>query len=154
MAPHDTVDNVYNSTVAGRLGRRRIPINESFYWGHKAVVLFPCWPGDNAGMYALSLIFVFVMAMLVEWLSFTNVVKLKPGSNDVVASVAKTALYGVRTALSYMVMLAVMSFNGGVFLVAIGGHVIGFLVFGTRAIRNKAVGSDHGKPSELPQLKL
>ncbi|CAL5192184.1 unnamed protein product [Lathyrus oleraceus] len=136
-----------NSTMATMLGRRRIPIHTSFYWGHKAVILFRCWPGDSAGMYAVALILVFVMAVLVEWLSFTNIVKLKPGaSNDVVGSLLRTGLYGVRTGFSYLVMLAVMSFNGGVFLAAIFGHVIGFMVFGTMAILKKSGGLDSAKP--------
>ncbi|XP_054785690.1 copper transporter 1-like [Prosopis cineraria] len=143
-------DDPYNSTVAARLGRRRIPIHKTLYWGHKAYVLSPCWPGDNAAMYGLALVFVFAMAVLVEWLSFTDMVKLKPGKNDdVVAGVLRTAIYGVRTGLSYMVMLAVMSFNGGVFIVAIVGHVIGFIVFGTQAIRKKKAGSDTDKTSDL-----
>lgn len=136
-----------NSTVAARLGRRRIPINKTFYWGHNVSILFHCWPGDSAGMYAVALILVFAVAVVVEWLSFTNIVKLKPGaSNDVVGDLLRTGLYGVRSGLSYLVMLAVMSFNGGVFLAAIGGHVIGFLVFGTRAIRKKSSGLDSPKP--------
>ncbi|KAI9080085.1 hypothetical protein K1719_037901 [Acacia pycnantha] len=142
--------NPYNSTVAARLGRRRIPIHTTMYWGHKAYVLFPCWPGDNAAMYGVALVLVFTMAVLVEWLSFTDMVKLKPGKNDVVVGVLKTVIYGVRTGLSYLVMLAVMSFNGGVFVVAIVGHVIGFLVFGTQAIiRRKKAGSDTDKASDL-----
>ncbi|MED6133566.1 hypothetical protein PIB30_029356 [Stylosanthes scabra] len=128
----------YNSTVATRLGRRRIPIHTTFYWDHKVDILFRCWPGDSVGMYVVALMLVFAMAVLVEWLSFTKIVKLKPGgSNDIVGGLLKTGLYGVRSGLSYMVMLAVMSFNGGVFIVAIGGHVIGFLIFGTRAFRRK-----------------
>lgn len=132
-----------NSTVAMMLGRRRIPIHTSFYWGHNVDILFHCWPGDSAVMYAVALILVFVMSLLVECLSFTNIVKVKPGtSNDVVGSLLRTGLYGVRTGFSYLVMLAVMSFNGGVFLAAIGGHVIGFMVFGTMAILKKSSGLD------------
>ncbi|WJX76535.1 hypothetical protein P8452_59944 [Trifolium repens] len=139
-----------NSTVAMMLGRRRIPIHTSFYWGHKVDILFHCWPGNSAAMYAVALILVFVMALLVEWLSFTNIVKLKPGtSNEVVGSLLRTGLYGVRTAFSYLVMLAVMSFNGGVFLAAIFGHVIGFMVFGTMAVIKKSGGLDSSKPQSV-----
>lgn len=131
----------YNSTVATRLGRRRIPIHTTLYWGYKVNILFHCWPGNSAAMYAVALMLVFAMAVLVEWLSFTNIVKLKPGgSNRVVEALLTTGLYGVRSGLSYLVMLAVMSFNGGVFLAAIGGHVIGFLIFGTQAFRKKSLG--------------
>ncbi|KAK7294598.1 hypothetical protein RJT34_17487 [Clitoria ternatea] len=146
-ATANSVPAPYNSTVATRLGRRRIPIHTTFYWSHKVDILFHCWPGDSAAMYAVALLLVFTMAVLVEWLSFTNIVKLKPGTtNDVVGGLLKTGLYGVRSGLSYLVMLAVMSFNGGVFVAAIGGHIIGFLVFGTRAIRKKSGGLDSSKP--------
>ena len=146
-ATADGVPTPYNSTVATMLGRRRIPIHTTFYWGHKVDILFRCWPGDSTAMYAVALLLVFFMAVLVEWLSFTNIVKLKSrGSNDVVGGLLKTGLYGVRSGLSYMVMLAVMSFNGGVFVVAICGHVIGFLIFGTRAMRKKSDGLDSSKP--------
>lgn len=146
-ATADRLPAPYNSTVATSLGRRRIPIHTTFYWGHKVDILFRCWPGDSAAMYAVALLLVFFMAVLVEWLSFTNIVKLKSGgSNDVVGGLLKTGLYGVRSGLSYLVMLAVMSFNGGVFVVAISGHVIGFLIFGTRALRKKSNGLDSSKP--------
>jgi len=155
-ATADGVPAPYNSTVATRLGGRRIPIHTTFYWGHKVDILFRCWPGDSAAMYAVALLIVFFMAVLVEWLSFTNIVKLKPGgSNDVVGGLLKTGLYAVRSGLSYLVMLAVMSFNGGVFVVAISGHVIGFLIFGTRAIlRKKSNGLDSSKPKGGPGLEL
>lgn len=118
----------------------------SFYWGHKAVILFSGWPDSKPGMYALALIFVFLLAVIVEWLSYCSFIK--PGANKVAAGFFQTALYAVRGGLSYMVILAVISFNGGVFLVAIFGHAFGFLIFGSKAFKNPS-----DKVPDLPPRK-
>ncbi|KAJ8437896.1 hypothetical protein Cgig2_031412 [Carnegiea gigantea] len=104
----------------------------TFYWGTDAQILFSGWPGTSPGMYALSLLVVFVLAVLVEWLSRSSLIK--PGVlNDVVSGLVRTVLHALRMGLAYLVMLAIMSFNGGVFIAAVAGHAVGFLVFGTRA---------------------
>ncbi|XP_050213400.1 copper transporter 4-like [Mercurialis annua] len=100
----------------------------SFFWGHKAEVLFKGWPGSSSGMYALALIFVFVLAVIVEWFNYCSIIK--PGTNKVAAGFFRVGMYVLRTGLSYMVMLAVVSFNGGVFLAAVGGHALGLALFG------------------------
>ncbi|KAK8503033.1 hypothetical protein V6N11_035664 [Hibiscus sabdariffa] len=120
-------------------------LHMSFHWGHKTEILFSGWPGCSSGMYALALIFVFVLAMIVEWLSYCRIIK--PGANKVATGFFQTAMHTVRAGLSYMVMLAVMSFNGGVFLTAVFGHAIGFLAFGSKAFR-KSGGAD--KVPDLP----
>lgn len=78
-------------------------------------------------MYALALIFVFLLAFFVELLSHVNFIK--PGANRVASGFLQTGIYAVRAGLAYMVMLAVMSYNGGVFLAAVAGHAVGFFVF-------------------------
>ncbi|KAI6675162.1 hypothetical protein NL676_003068 [Syzygium grande] len=102
----------------------------TFFWGHDAEVLFDRWPGTDPKMYAVSLAVVFAMAALVELLSAC---RLRSGSKgNVAAGVLRTILFTVRCGLNFLVMLAVMSFNGGIFLAAVGGHALGFLVFGSR----------------------
>ncbi|KAK9920523.1 hypothetical protein M0R45_029078 [Rubus argutus] len=126
----------------------RMMMHMTFYWGDSAEILFSGWPGrDDPVMYGVSLTFVFVLAVLVEWLSHCRFIK--PGAKDVAARLLRTGLHAVRSGLSYMLMLAVMSFNGGVFLAAVGGHVLGFLVFGSRAFP-KSGGSSSEKLSDLP----
>ncbi|WCJ28383.1 copper transporter 1 [Euphorbia peplus] len=112
----------------------------TFFWGHTTEILFKGWPGSSSGMYALALMFVFTLAVVVEWFNYCSIIK--PGTNKVAAGVFRTAMYVVRTGLSYLVMLAVMSFNGGVFLVAVGGHAVGFALFGSRVIKKAGSGSE------------
>ncbi|XP_031286389.1 copper transporter 1-like [Pistacia vera] len=117
----------------------------TFFWGKNSQILFSGWPGTSSGMYALALIFVFVLAVLVEWLSHCRLIK--PESNHVVAGFIQTSLHTMRVGLAYLVMLAVMSFNGGVFLIAVVGHTLGFLLFGSRLFKKSTPPS---KTSDLP----
>ncbi|XP_030449994.1 copper transporter 4 [Syzygium oleosum] len=105
----------------------------SFYWGHNTVILFDHWPGNHPAMYALAIIFVFCLAFLIEFLLGFEFAK--PGATKVGACLLKTGLYMVRMAVSYMVMLAVVSYNGGISLAAVGGHAVGYMIFRSRAVR-------------------
>uniref|UniRef100_A0A6N2L1J3 Copper transport protein n=1 Tax=Salix viminalis TaxID=40686 RepID=A0A6N2L1J3_SALVM len=96
-------------------------------------------------MYFVALLFVFVLSILVEWLSHCRLIK--PGSNHVAAGLVQTLLHALRVGLAYMVMLAIMSFNGGVFLVAVAGHALGFLFFGSRVFKRT---QNPAKTSDLP----
>ncbi|KAL2328795.1 hypothetical protein Fmac_022222 [Flemingia macrophylla] len=98
----------------------------TFFWGKDTDILFHKWPGGRTGMYALALVFVFAMAVLVEFLSHTRFIK--PASNHLLSALLKTFLHVLRVGLAYLVMLSLMSFNGGVFLAAILGHALGFFL--------------------------
>ncbi|KAG6596378.1 Copper transporter 4, partial [Cucurbita argyrosperma subsp. sororia] len=118
-------------------------VHKTLYWGHDAQVLFTGWPGTNSAMYALAVIFVFVLAVFVEWLTYLNF--MKESADNVLTVVLQTAIHTVRTGLNYMVILSVMSFNGGIFLAAVGGHAVGFVLFRARAKRKAE--SDSPKPN-------
>ncbi|KAK3037491.1 hypothetical protein RJ639_031985 [Escallonia herrerae] len=94
-------------------------LHTAFYWGTEAKFLFPGWPGKSP--------------VLVEGLSHCTVVK--PGLNRVAGGFFQTGIFAVRAGLAYMVMLAVMSYNGGVFLAAVAGHAVGFAVFRSLGFR-------------------
>lgn len=110
----------------------------TFFWGKNVDVLFSGWPGyDRLGMYLLALLVVFLISAAVELLSAARMLKPGDGSNRLVAGLAQTLIYAVKMGLAYMVMLAVMSFNGGVLLAAVVGHAVGFLVFKSGAFRRQ-----------------
>lgn len=109
----------------------------TFVWGRNS---------ESLEMYVLNLVSVFVLSLLVEWLSHTRFVSSE--MDNVVAGFVQTTLYGARILMAYLVMLAVMSFNVGVLLVAVAGYTVGFLVFGSRVFDR----SEYHKASDLPPL--
>ncbi|KAK9755679.1 hypothetical protein RND81_01G042900 [Saponaria officinalis] len=132
-SPSSTNTNMTMSHMNGMM------MHMTFYWGHKAQILFSGWPGSSTGMYVLALFVVFLLAVMIEWVSRSRITK----RNDVVSGVLLTLLHALRVGLAYLVMLALMSFNVGVFIVAVVGHAVGFLVFGTRVF-----GSGRGSDDE------
>lgn len=103
----------------------------TFYWGKDVLVLFSGWPERSLGMYILALLFVFLLGFAVEVLSISPQLF---GSNSMAVLLIQACVYVVRMALAYMVMLSVMSFNLGVFIVAVAGHGAGFLLVKARAL--------------------
>ncbi|KAJ0083746.1 hypothetical protein Patl1_31337 [Pistacia atlantica] len=101
----------------------------TFFWGKNAEIIFSGRPGTSSGMYLLALIFVFVLCILIEWLSHCKLIK--SSFNHVAAGLIQTSLYALRIALACLVMLALMSFNEGVFLIAVAVDALGFLLFGS-----------------------
>ncbi|XP_013646909.2 LOW QUALITY PROTEIN: copper transporter 2 [Brassica napus] len=118
----------------------------TFFWGKNTEVLFSGWPGTSSGMYALCLIVVFLLAVIAEWLAHSRILRGGDATSRA-AGIAQTTVYTLKTGLSYIVMLAVMSFNGGVFIVAIAGYAVGFLLFGSTAFKKPS----HDQKTTLPQ---
>ncbi|XP_057982388.1 copper transporter 6-like [Malania oleifera] len=113
-----------------------------FFWGNEAIVLYPGWPGENVGMYALALVFIFLLSAAVEVLSVPPATK--PHAEPAVEALAQAGVYAVRTALAYLVVLAIMSFNLGVFFVALAGHTLGFFIIKRRVL---AMASSQSEPA-------
>ncbi|KAG2685925.1 hypothetical protein I3843_10G142400 [Carya illinoinensis] len=104
----------------------------SFCWGKDAIVIFSRWPNQNLSMYVLALSFVFLLALATEVLSILPVVKL--GMKPIVGRLTQATVYAFRMGLAYLIMLSVMSFNLGIFIVVMAGHALGFFIIKTRAI--------------------
>ncbi|KAM3376155.1 copper transporter 1 [Capsicum galapagoense] len=149
--PSSSSTTMNNATGGGggmtMMSDHHMMMHMTFFWGKNTEILFSGWPGyDNLGMYILALVVVFFIAILVEFLSHSKYIK--EDADNLTAGLLQTTLYGLRIGLAYVVMLAVMSFNAGVFLVAIVGHSFGFLVFGSRVFKK----SSSGQTSDLPPL--
>ncbi|KAG4145363.1 hypothetical protein ERO13_D05G092650v2 [Gossypium hirsutum] len=132
-----------NGTSGMHYGKKMMMMHMTFFWGKDAEILFSGWPGRRlgGGMYALALIFIFFLAFLVEWISHSRLIK-PGGANNVWAGVVQSLLHAVRVGLAYLVMLAVMSFNGG-----------GFLLFGSRVFkRNMDILSSEKTSDHLPPM--
>jgi len=63
----------------------------------------------------------------------------KVSRNKVVESV----LFGVNSAIGYLLMLAIMSFNGGVFVAIVVGLTIGYFLFRSQGEEEAAVVVDN-----------
>lgn len=110
----------------------------TFFWSSDTEILFDGWPGTRGGMYALALIFVFALAILLEYFSHSRYLsKAYSNRSRVAGGLLQTAVLSLRVGLAYLLMLAVMSFNGGVLLVAVLGHAVGFLLFGSRVFQKE-----------------
>ncbi|XVF68867.1 hypothetical protein PTKIN_Ptkin11bG0035700 [Pterospermum kingtungense] len=136
----------------GMMGHQEMMVHQmTFYWGKNAEILFSGWPEIRTGMYVLALIVVFVLGFMVEWISHSQFIKPAGSSRHVAAGLVQTLLHALRVGLAYLVMLALMSFNGGVFLAAVAGHTMGFLLFGRRVF-NKSSATAPGKTYDLPPM--
>lgn len=124
---------------------KKIMMHMTFYWGNEAEILFSGWPGTRPGMYALALIFVFTLGVLAEWLTHSRLIK--EGTTNVATAIIKTIAHAIRVSLGYLLMLSLMSFNVGIFLAAVAGQALGFLLFGSMVFDNTEF-PPYEKPSE------
>ncbi|CAH8362421.1 unnamed protein product [Eruca vesicaria subsp. sativa] len=117
----------------------------TFYWGIKATILFDFWKTDSWLSYILTLLACFVFAAFYQYLEnrrlqFRSLSSTRPrtgvsaplipkSGTRSAAKAASVLLFGVNAAIGYLLMLAAMSFNGGVFIAIVVGLTVGYLVF-------------------------
>ncbi|KAG0471029.1 hypothetical protein HPP92_015575 [Vanilla planifolia] len=117
----------------------------TFYWGKTVTILIDSWRTDSLLSYLLSLFALFLASAFYQFLEdrrirFKLLSRSKSssveapllGAASVWPSAAKAiaaALFGVNSAVGYLLMLAVMSFNGGVFLAVVIGFALGYYAF-------------------------
>nr|ALX18472.1 Cu transporter [Elodea nuttallii] len=123
----------------------------TFFWGSHSEILFKGWPGTRGGMYALALVVVFLPGVLVEWVSTWNLTGR--GRSRLLNGLSQTAVHALRMGLAYLLMLAVMSFNVGVLLVALAGHALGFLLFASAFCNKREAERCQAGTAEPPPFK-
>ncbi|CAN7038124.1 unnamed protein product [Brassica rapa subsp. trilocularis] len=121
----------------------------TFYWGIKATILFDFWKTDSWLSYLLTLLACFVFAAFYQYLenrrlqfkslsstrhpppprTGVSAPLIPKSSTGSAAKAASVLLFGVNAAIGYLLMLAAMSFNGGVFIAIVVGLTVGYLVF-------------------------
>ncbi|KAJ6699012.1 SOLUTE CARRIER FAMILY 31 COPPER TRANSPORTERS [Salix purpurea] len=120
----------------------------TLYWGIKVTLLFDSWKTDSWFSYLLSLLACFLFSAFYQYLEdrrirlkaiavsnppqqpqSVNVTLLTPKRRASSAKFATALLFGINSAIGYLLMLAVMSFNGGVFLAIVLGLTAGYLLF-------------------------
>ncbi|KAL8122084.1 hypothetical protein AgCh_018718 [Apium graveolens] len=123
----------------------------SFYWGKDVIILFQGWPSNNLAMYILALAFVFMLSAATEVLSIPHVIK-SSGSRPMIEMLIQATVYAVKMGLAYLVMLSVMSYNLGIFIVAVTGHGLGFLLVKIRALAAAAAANQGGSEFVDPKV--
>ncbi|KAH6826345.1 copper transporter 5 [Perilla frutescens var. hirtella] len=123
----------------------------TFYWGRSVTILFDSWKTDSWLSYFLSLFAVFLFAVFYQYmeerrlrLKLLSVAKAAPPPSATETPLlfhklrrrkwarhqfAGAILFGVNSAIGYFLMLAVMSFNAGVFVAVVVGLAVGYLLF-------------------------
>ncbi|KAL4340876.1 hypothetical protein GQ457_08G003770 [Hibiscus cannabinus] len=124
----------------------------TFYWSRQVTLLFTSWRTDSWPSYALALLACVLASAFYQYLDHLRYrvrrggnptegtagepFLLRPkgagtgtGSKWSAGKIVGGVLFGSSSALGYLLMLAVMSFNGGVFLAVVLGLTAGYLVF-------------------------
>ncbi|CAI0448597.1 unnamed protein product [Linum tenue] len=121
----------------------------TLYWGIQVTLLLDSWKTDSLLSYLLTLLACFLFAAFYQYMedrrirlkastsssssppppSPVNAPLLLPKPATGPTRLAGAILFGVNSAMGYLLMLAVMSFNGGVFLAIVLGLSLGYLLF-------------------------
>ncbi|KAI3410782.1 uncharacterized protein J3R85_018442 [Psidium guajava] len=120
----------------------------TLYWSRYVTLLFDSWRTDSWPSYLLSLAACFLVSAFYQYvedrrLRFRSLASssaaavtaspllAKAGASRLARSTRLGAalLFGANAAIGYLLMLAIMSFNGGVFLAIVAGLTVGYYVF-------------------------
>ncbi|KAH7422324.1 hypothetical protein KP509_12G003700 [Ceratopteris richardii] len=122
----------------------------TFYWGKQATILFDGWKTTTWLSYSLSLVALFLSSIVLQYFSNLEITNFFTGktssstsfppieasllgkdtsSTSLGKKLLRSGIFGVRVGIGYLLMLAAMSFNGGVFIAIVLGFAVGHFVF-------------------------
>nr|XP_043621344.1 copper transporter 5-like [Erigeron canadensis] len=117
----------------------------TFYWGNNVTLLVDLWKTDSWFAYFVTLVVCFIASVFYQFmedqrlqfklLSSKTAVENAPllhtkfGSSGRQARFIGSLLFGINSAMNYLMMLAIMSFNGGVFMAIVVGLAVGYWLF-------------------------
>ena len=122
---------------------------DSFYFGidYDTMIFSFLKNRDNITVYIFTLVFVFLMSLFLEFLGhlLREKMKYKTTGMKLVYYFVKIFSFAFHLGLSYIIMLALMSYNVGIFLSVVFGHVFGFCVFSLKNSIETSSASHHKK---------
>ncbi|XP_035547681.1 copper transporter 5-like [Juglans regia] len=120
----------------------------TIYWGKKVTLLFHWWKTRTWMSYLITLLACFLFSAIHQYMEVRRIrFKYSTSSNSSTitvpllskfghcrrffhpAQLATSLLFGAHSAMGYLLMLAIMSCNGGVILAIVLGLSFGYLVF-------------------------
>ncbi|KAL6530723.1 hypothetical protein OROGR_014583 [Orobanche gracilis] len=128
----------------------------TFYWGNRVTILFDSWKTDSWISYFLSLLACFLIAVFYQYMEdrrlrfkllSSSTTPPPPSGSDAIGApllftktgrsgkwappsrYAGATFFGINSAIGYLLMLAIMSFNGGVFIAVVVGLGSGYFLF-------------------------
>mmetsp|Transcript_7806 Transcript_7806/g.25928 ORF Transcript_7806/g.25928 Transcript_7806/m.25928 type:complete len:145 (-) Transcript_7806:90-524(-) len=129
----------------------------SFVWSWKVTLWFDTWSTTRPGEFVLAFGGIVVMAILQEFLASKRVSmvlasSVRPEQAPLLGSSGRRSitsikmmgegvLYALQVICSYLLMLAVMTYNTGIFLGVVLGLFFGHLLFGRNRMLTVAAAS-------------
>jgi solute carrier family 31 (copper transporter), member 1 len=127
----------------GGMHMKGMPV--AFEWGHRVTLYFDSWATETHFEYLVALLFMFSLCVMQEGLYYLRTLppKVRAQTTEEIEGVTApilprpykspalrqrlmgTALYALNLCSSYLIMLAVMTCNGGVFFTVVLGLSVG-----------------------------
>lgn len=99
--------------------------HSGLWFGTDVEILFNGWPrGHGYFQFLLGLILVFLISVVAQMCAMTPMTAPKMAAKSLIHH---AALHGFRTLIAYLVVLCVITFNAGVIITALVGHVAGYV---------------------------